>query len=143
MRRRSRMRMPLLTEAHSCIIGAGLRASFTHPIGVSSMAGLAGGIGIGTIDRRCHDQDRIAVNIDVARTRSTPGEAHRIYSRYLAPLRGERDRRSGLRAVSPARVEDDLKVAVVSTPDDHLAPSPYCAVLFACDGRVGGGCGCP
>src|SRR2546428_6548463 len=117
MRRRSNVRTPLLTETHSCIIRAGRAASFTHPIGVASPAGVAGGIGIGTIVRRCHDQDGIAVNIDLGRNRSTPGEAHRIYAPYLAPRGAERDsgrrwcrrwRRSRSRAVSPAGVEEDL-----------------------------------
>src|SRR6266571_7496620 len=91
MRRRSNVRTPLLTEAHSCIIRAGRAASFTHPIGVASPAGVAGGIGIGTIVRRCHDQHAIAVNVDVGRGGPAPGETHSIYSPYLAPRSLELD----------------------------------------------------
>src|SRR5437667_12564192 len=72
-------------EPHSRIIRAGRSASFAHPIRVASPAGVAGGIDIGTVVRRCHDQHAIAVDVDVARGRPAPGETHRIYSPTLRP----------------------------------------------------------
>jgi hypothetical protein len=56
---------PLLPEGHSRIVGAGRGASFTYPIRVASPASVAGGIDIGTIVRRCHDQHGIAIDVDV------------------------------------------------------------------------------
>src|SRR5215813_9225849 len=97
----------LLPEPHLHIVRAGLGASFAHPIGVAGPAGVAGGIDIGTIVRRCHDWHAIAVDVDVGRGRSAPGETHRIYPSHLASRGAERDRwRTSLRAVSPAGVHN-------------------------------------
>src|SRR5205814_9320768 len=56
---------------------------------VASPAGVAGGINIGTIVRRCDNQHAIAVDVDIGRGRPAPGETHRIYSTHLE--RGDLD----------------------------------------------------
>jgi hypothetical protein len=58
-------RCSLLRELHSHLVGAGRGASFTHHIPVPGPAGVAGGIDIATIVRRCHDQHSIAVDVNV------------------------------------------------------------------------------
>jgi hypothetical protein len=55
----------LSREHHTHVIGAGRGGSFTNPIPVASPASVAGGIDIGTIVRRCHDQHGIAIDVDV------------------------------------------------------------------------------
>src|SRR5262249_36623303 len=128
----------LLLERHFRVIRTGRGASFTHPIHVASSAGVAGRISITTIVRRSHDRPAIAVKVDFGRGRPAPGETHRIYSPYLAAGGTERDRPTGLRAVSPAGVQI---AAVISPPDDHFSTSPHCRVMDAttgCVGRAGG-----
>jgi hypothetical protein len=63
----------LLREAHFRNIGPDRSAGFTHLILVPGLAGVAGGIIILSIVRRCHDQHAIAVDVDVGRGRPAPG----------------------------------------------------------------------
>src|SRR5947207_42014 len=96
----------LLTERHSRGIRAGRGAGFTYPIPVASSADVAGAIDVGTIVRRSYDPHAIAVNIDVGRGSSHPGETHRIYPVRLPPCGAERDRwRNRLYAVSPPGIQ--------------------------------------
>src|SRR5438034_3063184 len=81
-----------MLDRHCHFIRASLGSTFTHLIHVASPAGVARGIDIGTIVRRCHDHHAIAVDVDVGRGRSAPGETHRIYSPHLTLRSTERDR---------------------------------------------------
>src|SRR5439155_21231144 len=139
----------LLREARYHHIRAGMGASFTHPIPVSSLASVAGGINIHSgIVRLCRNQHVIAVDVDVGRGRPAPSETHRIYSSHLFLLGPELERsrrrswrrrrrgRTGLCAVSPAGVHLHA-VFIKSPPNDHFTAGPHCRVIGSGIGRVG------
>ena len=85
------------------------------------------------------------------RRRGPPSLSSRHRCRRLAVAVGSRRRscsrcwsrrwRTGLRAVSPASVQDRLPVK--SAPDDHFVAGPDCRVIDSGSGRVGGAGGCP
>src|SRR5260370_7605883 len=81
---RSGLVVPLLPEAHCHLVGAGLGSSFTHLIHVLSPAGVAGGIDIGTIVRRCHAHYAITVGVDVSYGPPAPAQTPPLYSFPLA-----------------------------------------------------------
>jgi hypothetical protein len=64
----------LLREAHFRNIGADRSAGFTQLILVPRLAGIAGGIIILSIVRRCQDQHAIAVDVHVGRGRPATGK---------------------------------------------------------------------
>ena len=98
-----------MPEGHGYVIGACPGPSFAHPIHVLSLAGLAGGIIILSVVRRCRDQYVIAIDVDVDRSRTAPGETRRVCSIYLF-LTGAEGNRPGSRrrsgcAVSGGRLD--------------------------------------
>jgi hypothetical protein len=100
---RSRLVFLLMSEDHGYVIGARPGPSFAHPIHVLSLAGVAGGIIILSVVRRCRDQYAIAIDVDVGRGRATPGETRRINSIYLF-LPGAEGNRPGSRRRSGCAV---------------------------------------
>ena len=73
---RKRFDRSLGRKVHGHIIGACPGAGFTHVIYVLSLAGVACGIVILSIIRRCRDQYAVAVHVDIGRGRAAPSETH-------------------------------------------------------------------
>src|SRR5438876_642551 len=106
---RTRLVFLLMPEGHGYVIGARPGPSFAHPIHILSLAGVAGGIIILSVVRRCRDQYAVAIDVDVGRGGAAPRETRRINSIYLF-LPGAEGNRPGSRrrsrcAVSGGRLD--------------------------------------
>jgi hypothetical protein len=81
----------LPSEPHRCLIGTGLAARIAHLISVGGMTTATGGIGVEPVIRGVGDSRAITIDVDIARSRSAPGEVHRLAPVHFVSARGEGD----------------------------------------------------
>src|SRR4051812_48043578 len=82
--------LPQPSELHRCLIRTGLAARVAYLIGVGGMATATRGISVESVIQG-DDQHPITMDIDIARSRTRPGEVHRLTAMHLVAARSEGD----------------------------------------------------
>jgi hypothetical protein len=82
---------PPPSELHRFLIRTGLAARVAHVIGVGGMAAATDGINVEPVIQGGDDSRAITIDVDIARSRSPPGEVHRLASAYFVAARSEDD----------------------------------------------------
>src|SRR5262249_28175031 len=84
--------LPAAAKPHRDLVGAVLSAGIADPIGVRALAASPDVIGVETGGvRHSGNQHTVAINVDVVRGSSMPGEIHPLLPLHLVAARTERD----------------------------------------------------
>ena len=78
-------------ESHRDLVRAVSSARFAYLIGERGFASSAGAIGIETGVQHGSNRQAVAIDVDVTRSRSGPGEIYRVAAHYLVTPRTERE----------------------------------------------------